>query len=136
VYARTNGDASNVVIQSEIDDTALNTRGYQKVRDLSSDITNSANLTFYKCKAYKVGNIVNLTISGYNATGSEITNGTTLITLGTSLKPIDDLVIYVRGAGQDGRAILDKNGTVSISFTLPNGQGSSGFTIVTTYAVA
>ena len=50
-------------------------------QDISSTITNTANLTVSVSKAIKTGNILTLFIKAKNETGSTINTGTTLFTL-------------------------------------------------------
>ena len=85
----TNGDATDIALKSEITDTALATRGYNKTVDLSAQITDVAGLTYTTKKAYKTGNIVTITIQGANATGSAIEAEANLLQLGSGLAPTD-----------------------------------------------
>ena len=85
--------------------------------DLSSQITDLAGLTYNYKKAYKIGNIVFITIRIKNETGSVITTGTDLFNVG-SLAPniliylnanIDNLQIVPCGIYSSGAVTLGQN---------------------------
>ena len=102
---------------------------------LSDSITNVANLTFYQNakKAYKTGYVVTLTICAYNGTGSDIAANTTLLTLGSGLTPIDDLVVPVNFDGQWHYCLIARNGNISLDAALESGT-THGFSLSISYA--
>ena len=87
----TNGDATALAKNEDITDTALNARGYYKLQDLSSGITDNAGLTYTTKKVYKIGDVVFMTLTAKNETGSTIASGTTLFTVGSGLVPSADV---------------------------------------------
>jgi len=82
----TNGDATALAKEEDIADEALNARGYYKLQDLSSEIADVTGVTYLGKKAYKIGNLVNLTIVARNDSGAEMAS--LVINLGTSLKAV------------------------------------------------
>lgn len=69
--------------------TWLTNNNYQQMQDLSDEITDVAGLTYATKKAYKIGNIVTITIQGSNSTGSTISSTSNLIKLGSHITPTD-----------------------------------------------
>lgn len=128
VYARTDGDASKIVIQSELS-------GYVKQVDLSSGITSSINgLTFDVKKAYKIENQVFLTIRLQNSSGSTISANSNLLTLSNDLTPAQNFGIYFNAVkGTSNSLIVVGSGVLKNVEALNNNE----FLYVTiSYAVA
>ena len=81
----TDGDFTSLAKNESITDSALNARGYYKMQDLSSGITDLAGLTYGIKRLTLCGNVATLTIRAENKTGSEIASNTWLFSLPSSV---------------------------------------------------
>ena len=118
----TNGDATDIALKSEITDTALAERGYNKTSDLSASITNSAGVTTAFAYLQKVGKAVLLSIRFTNGTGSAITAGTTIYTLPSSVTMSGTTYRFV-GTVEDNTNVfkLNADGTLTSATNIANG---------------
>ena len=119
-------NANNVVSHSEL-------AGYVKQVDLSSDLTDSAGLTYTIKKIYKIGNIVFLTIRAENSTGSSISSATDLFSLASGLYSTSNLRVFANVSGIDTNALIKNDGKVTIGASIGNNQT---LFICCSYAVA
>ena len=127
IYARTSGDAQELVIKSELSE-------YVKQVDLSEQITDASGLTYDIKKAYKIGNVVFLTLAMQNKTGSDISANATLFNLGDSLIPSgSSLALPVRKSGSVTTMTIATTGNVTCIDTLANNQS---IYLMVSYAVA
>lgn len=111
-------------------------KSYAMITDLSSDITDVAGLTYDIKKAYKIGNVIILTIYAANNTGSTITADTTLFRLSNNLQPSVNLITYARIPSYDTTIEIGATG-VSGNCSIPKDLGTSEvlrFTV--SYAIA
>lgn len=103
------------------------------MQDLSEGITNNANLTVQTLKAYRIGNIVSLSIRALNETGSEIPASKILFTLPNGAIPI----MFTNAIGLVANEIKEINisyeGNISTPNALPN---IKWIMLYITYAVA
>ena len=131
----TNGDATDIALKSEITDSALADRGYNKTSDLSSSITDSAGLTYSIKKLYKIGNVITLSIKAKNETGSAISADTELFTMPNDTYISSSALIV--SALVDGTACYARIGystnKVNISAQIAN---NSTLCIFVSYAIA
>ena len=125
VYAKVNGDPNDLAVQSDL-------VGYEKVVDVSDQITDIAGLTYTIKKAYKIGNIVFLTIRAKNETGEQITANTTLFTLASGLYNSAGAIIIPVAYPTDKISIAS-NGNVSCEASLNN---NNYLIVAVSYAVA
>lgn len=130
----TNGDATAIALEDDITDTALAERGYYKMQDLSSNITDNAGLTYSRKYAYKTGNIVTITIRAKNSTGSSIVASTNLFELGSGLFNTDSPYASVGYVGET----LARISILTTGYVVSNAEIANGDTLYfnITYAVA
>ena len=116
VYARTGGDASDIVVQSELSE-------YVKQVDLSSEITDSAGLTYNVKKAYKIGNMLFITIRAKNETGSTINANSNLFKLSnysSSFAMSFSAIKYHDGTNTTEKLGLSTSGNFTLDAILAN----------------
>lgn len=132
-HARTNGDANTIARLEDIDDAALNARGYYKLQDLSSDVTMtlSSGITVGIKKLYKIGNVCTFTIKLTNNSGSAISSLTQIMTLPSSAYPTLDLYIPSTYSQNSGVAFVGSDGSVLNVGSWANG---STMTLCVSYA--
>lgn len=133
----TEGDPENIALKGELasgdPDTIKGVVDYvnAKVQDLSSDVTDNAELTYIIKKAYKFWNIVSLTIRATSS--SAITAGTKLMTLASGLYNASGSIrCWADISGTASAISINTYGEVSCSNDIPNGSALV-FTVV--YAV-
>jgi len=109
LYDYTEGTPSNIALKSDLND-------YQaKMVDLSSEITDNASLTYDLKKAYKIGNMVFLTIRAKNGTASQIAANTNIITLSNNLTPPSNLGLFFNAVkGSANSLVLVGSGVLQI----------------------
>lgn len=130
----TNGDFTSLAKKEDIADTVLNARGYYKMQDLSSNITNTVSLTCKILKAYKTGNIVTLTVDATNETGNAIAMGATIFSLTSGLYNTNgNIASPVRITGNTALGTIKNNGEFVLDTSLAN---NSSLFVVFTYAVS
>lgn len=120
-----NGDVTKLLSKSMTQaqfDTAMNSFGYYKQEDLSSQITLATGVISTIKKAYKIGNQVSMTLVLRNSTGSAIASGTTIATLGNDLKSSSiSYVFYVDVAGSSQRLVISHiNNNISLGTSWAN----------------
>lgn len=78
--------------------------------DKSDKITDNAGLDYTIKKAYKMGNMMFLNIRAGNQTGTNISSGTTLMTLDSSIAPMyNGCRFYANVSGTPANIIIDNN---------------------------
>lgn len=107
--------------------------GYPAVQDVSDQITDVAGLTYAIKKAYKVGNLVSLTIKATNSTGNTISSFASLADLAQGLRPSTNLPVASFIGETSAKFIVHSDGYLSCPGEIANG---STIYIVVTYAVA
>ena len=90
-------------------------------------------MTYSLKKAYKIGNVVTLTIVAQNATGSSISADTTLFTVASGLIPASTIGGYAKITGDSATIFVGDSGNCSIDKALP-ANGTIRLSI--SYAVA
>lgn len=133
------GDASSVLhtgmSQSDLD-TFLNNKGYYRQIDYSSEITNLIlTVTDGIAKAYRIGNVVYLTIRAKNTSGSQINADTIIANLGTHLRwSLGGFAINGAISNQESAMFsLEYNGNIMARTSIPS---NAWITIIVSYAVA
>lgn len=117
----TNGDATALAKEEDITDTALNARGYYKMQDLSSGITDVAGLTYSIKKAYSIGNIAFIDITAVNETGSEISANAELFNVASGLfNAGNNQFFVVRKTGANAVLTLSWEGKGKLDTALSN----------------
>ena len=120
----TNGDATDIALKSEITDTALAERGYNKTSDLSSSITNileGLSVTYMRCR--KTEDVVTLTVCASNQTGATITAGTALFQMPAGTYGGYNVVFPCIRNSQTifGRVLYNDSGKVNLGEDWANG---------------
>lgn len=110
--------------KTELLDSALADRGYNKTSDLSSSITDAGySLTFDLKKAYKIGNQVFLTIRVKNGSGSDIASNTNIINLGNDLTPSANLGLFFNVVkGTSASTVVIGSGVIQVKEALANNE--------------
>lgn len=85
--------------------TWLSANGYSAIQDLSSSVELATGITATFLKCYKVGNIVTLTFNARNTSGSNVSSGSTIATISSSICP-NSVVFRVDIGGSDARAVI------------------------------
>ena len=117
----TNGDATALAKNEDITDTALNARGYYKMQDLSSGITDVAGLTYVTKKAVQQGNYVTMIVRARNTTGSSISANTTLFT--TSKVPTAITIGYANlNTSGDTNVVIETTGNIYLGKAMDNNE--------------
>ena len=131
LHKYTDGDPDNLALKSDL-------VGLVPQQDLSSEITEVASgLTYVLKKAYKTGNVVNLSIDVENNTGSAINENTTLFAIGSDLLPIpNQLNIIGYYAGDVCRVQINKSGQVGNVSINKQFEFAGKLTFLVSYAVA
>ena len=129
----TNGDATDIALKSEITDSALADRGYNKTSDLSSEIVTKTNIDLSIKRLVKCGNVVTLTIFGTNNTGDTITPGMTLFELPQEARVGVNFGTFAFINEQAGLCglMVSQGGVIAIT-PIPDGKN---FTIAVSYVV-
>lgn len=101
------------------------------MQNLSDQITDVAGLTYAVKKAYKIGNVVTLTILAANNTGSEIAVNLPLFSLSSNIRNANRILVSCTVGDTQTYARIESN--VSVAVAIPN---TVSVNICITYAVA
>lgn len=118
----TGGNMTSIALKDDITDAALNARGYYKMEDLSSGITDVAGLTYETKKLYKCGNVLTLFVKATNNTGSDIANGSVLFTLPSGIYLSFQYSIPYLQEYTPKCAIMSTNRILNIDGVIPNNK--------------
>lgn len=132
LYVNADGDPDAIALKTDIDDTALNTRGYYKTQDLSASlaILSGRNITSTTKKVYKQGNLVFVTAIFKNETGATLTTGTDLFNFASGLRP--DVNLSFQLVGSKSFTIA----TTGNAWLSQDWENNTSIMITITYAIA
>lgn len=117
----TEGDVTDLALKEDIDDTALNQRGYYKMQDLSSSVTLATGVTATLKKAYKHGNVMTMSLVLRNTSGAELASYATLFTLASGMYPVNQYIVaYVEANNLLKRFRINPDGQGGVELALPN----------------